>query len=325
MPDYEFKNFYVYNLEDDGTYNEIKIEQENLAEILTDDEVLLIVKEDNRRLFIWKGPKASVRKRFISSRVASNLQEEVRKKTGMHLKILSIDAGEEPVEFLSLFNLQPYEVTEKLPDMVYIRNIDREKMEQEQLKQNIEKRKKETAAAEYTSPLLQQADQTEIVKSNINIQESQSARAMTNKQTIDYSDYVAPSITQPKTTTKYNEKEILESILQTTPPNGYDRMNIIIGKNLYAPKVIQTVVLGKSIEKKEWNVVEDLPGGVIDLKMDFLRIYIDEKNKIIKAIELYQNNCIKDSKNDLESKNNSSQNSENSSTTRKLPQVPKAN
>ena len=42
-------------------------------------------------------------------------------------KIVSVDAGDEPIEFLNAFRLESMEVTERLADMRYVRNIERER------------------------------------------------------------------------------------------------------------------------------------------------------------------------------------------------------
>ncbi|MHA1340172.1 MAG: hypothetical protein ACTSO2_09390 [Promethearchaeota archaeon] len=300
MSDFEFRDFYVYYVEDDGTYNELNIEQDKIAEALHDEEVLLIVKEDIRRLFIWKGPKSPVRKRFISSRVAAGLQDEIRKKTGMHLKIVSVDAGDEPVEFLSTFNLESYEVTGKLEDMRYIRNIDKERMRQAQITRNIEKRKKE-AEEEYVSPLLQEAQEGK--QGQIEIAFNQSGYSANS-----YPSYSSYSKSPQRLPAKQlNEKKILESILKIPPPNGYKRMNIIIGNKIFAPKSIKTVILGKNVTKQEWNAVDNLSDlsdtGYIDIEMDFLRIYIDDKYNYVKGIEIYHISDEEGSRSDTKSPN----------------------
>ncbi|MFX1312311.1 MAG: hypothetical protein ACFFHD_06830, partial [Promethearchaeota archaeon] len=119
----EIETFMVYELDDSGERRELNITQDQIEDILNPEQVLVIVREDLRRIFIWKGGKSPVRKRFISSRVAQTLQEELRKDSRYHrCKIVSVDAGDEPVEFLDAFQLESMEVTERLPDMRYVRN-----------------------------------------------------------------------------------------------------------------------------------------------------------------------------------------------------------
>ena len=86
---------------------EIEADVDNISALFTNEGVYLFVRYDLRRIYIWKGPKSPVRKRFISSRVGSKIQE-ASSKIGMHLKIVSVDAGDEPVEFLRNFKIESY-------------------------------------------------------------------------------------------------------------------------------------------------------------------------------------------------------------------------
>ena len=123
----EYDFFMVFQLDDSGERIRIDVPEEDLQSALHPEEVFVIVKEELRRIFIWKGAKSPVRKRFISSRVASGLQEEVVKVAAFHRpKIVSVDQGDEPVEFLRAFGLQSMEVTERLEDMRYVRNIEKD-------------------------------------------------------------------------------------------------------------------------------------------------------------------------------------------------------
>ena len=127
----EYETFMVYELDDSGERGKLEVNDESeIEELLNPEQVFVIVKEELRRIYIWKGAKSPVRKRFISSRVAQALQEELVKVAAFHrCKIVSVDQGSEPEEFLNVFDLESMPVTEKLADMRYIRNIDRQKIE----------------------------------------------------------------------------------------------------------------------------------------------------------------------------------------------------
>ena len=67
----------------------------------------IIIKEELRRIYIWKGLSSSIRKKFIASRVASELQREITNSSHFHrCKIISVDQGDEPVEFLNAFGFK---------------------------------------------------------------------------------------------------------------------------------------------------------------------------------------------------------------------------
>ncbi|MFX1500362.1 MAG: hypothetical protein ACFFDH_05280, partial [Promethearchaeota archaeon] len=110
----ELRFFFAYELEDTGERKELNFSDKDLAQFLKPEQVLLLIREDLRRIFIWKGAKSHVKKRFISSKVARELQQEILKDARYHLcKIVSVDQGDEVQEFLDAFNLESMEVKEK--------------------------------------------------------------------------------------------------------------------------------------------------------------------------------------------------------------------
>ncbi|MEJ2293763.1 MAG: hypothetical protein P8Y23_03255, partial [Candidatus Lokiarchaeota archaeon] len=114
----ESRTFFAYELQDTAECKKLNIPASDVVHILNPEKVLLLVREDLRRIFIWKGAKSPVKKRFISSKAARELQGELMKdKKFQHCKIVSVDQGDEVQEFLDAFNLEPMEVKEKLPDM----------------------------------------------------------------------------------------------------------------------------------------------------------------------------------------------------------------
>ena len=93
--------FMIYELDDSGeririSATEDEFREDNGSKFLDPEQVLVIVKESLRRIYIWKGAKSPVRKRFISSRIAGALQEELVKNAAYHrCKIVSVDQGDE--------------------------------------------------------------------------------------------------------------------------------------------------------------------------------------------------------------------------------------
>jgi len=99
----ELRYFFAYELEDTGERKELLFSEKDIVQYLHPEQVIVLVREDLRRIFIWKGAKSPVNKRFISSRVARELQQELMEDARYHLcKIVSVDQGEEVQEFLFL-------------------------------------------------------------------------------------------------------------------------------------------------------------------------------------------------------------------------------
>ncbi|MFX1600496.1 MAG: hypothetical protein ACFFB6_07855, partial [Promethearchaeota archaeon] len=120
------RTFLAFELEDTGEYKELSFSEKDLIDYLDPEQVIVLVREDLRRIFIWKGAKSPVKKRFISSKIAQELQAELMKDAHFHqCKIVSVDQGDEIQEFLDAFNMESMEVKERLPDMRYIRNSEK--------------------------------------------------------------------------------------------------------------------------------------------------------------------------------------------------------
>lgn len=298
----DYKDFRCFKLMDDGEKEEIDVEADKVEELFDTDKVYLLVRYDLRRLFIWKGPRAPVRKRFISSRVGAQLQQESA-KVAMHLKIVSVDAGDEPVEFLRVFNLEPYEVDEieKLEDMYYIRNIDREKMEEAAIAAKIKKKKEKKKKDEYWSPVLEEEKRMEQMqkakakaissKSKAPVAAKKKTPSKTKTTTSTSRQQQVPRkkfaerIPSMDTLTKDAEKLILKEILKKNCPKGLKRLNIIIESSLYGPKKVISEIFGKKTENIEWDRIKKIPDGSFDIESGHLRIHA--KNNKMQGIEVF--------------------------------------
>jgi len=113
-----YADFMVFELEDTGERKQLDITEEEFCQkngngVLHPYQVAIIVKEDLRRIYIWKGFTSSVRKKFIASRVASELQQELVTNAGLHrCKVISVDQGDEPGEFLNAFGFEKQSIQE---------------------------------------------------------------------------------------------------------------------------------------------------------------------------------------------------------------------
>ncbi|MFX0025646.1 MAG: hypothetical protein ACFE8M_04465 [Candidatus Hermodarchaeota archaeon] len=113
-----YADFMIFELEDTGERQQLSITEQEFCQnngngVLHPYQVAIIVKEDLRRIYIWKGFTSSVRKKFIASRVASELQQELVTNAGFHrCKVISVDQGDEPGEFLNAFGFEKQSIQE---------------------------------------------------------------------------------------------------------------------------------------------------------------------------------------------------------------------
>jgi hypothetical protein len=90
-----------WSVEDDGTLTPVSLSS---MSDLANDSVFIIADENARKIFIWKGEKAPVRRKFISAKAAQQMRQE---KYGMVYRIDSLDPGLEGTDFLAIFGASP--------------------------------------------------------------------------------------------------------------------------------------------------------------------------------------------------------------------------
>lgn len=91
----------MFTVKDDGDLNPVTITK---ISDLSEDNVFIIADENSRKIFIWKGEKAPVRRKFMSAKAAQTMRQE---KYGMVYRIESLDPGLEGPDFLALFGATP--------------------------------------------------------------------------------------------------------------------------------------------------------------------------------------------------------------------------
>jgi hypothetical protein len=80
----------VFLINPDGTTSEVKTEGA-VKDVLEEDEAYVIVSDDVRKVYLWKGSKSSVRSKFIGAKRS----QEIRGQVGMHYSVVPLDQNEE--------------------------------------------------------------------------------------------------------------------------------------------------------------------------------------------------------------------------------------
>ena len=285
MFDEDYKDFRVYELLDSGEKEEIDdVSVERVEELFGPEEVLLLVRFDLRRIFIWKGYKSPVRNRFISSRVSAGIQSDCGDR-GMHMKIVSVDAGDEPIEFLKAFNVDPYEIDDddQPQDMYYVRNSERQKLEDEELKKKLEKKKKDKKKDGYYSPALDQTVKFGKERNKDKLKSAKKAKALKKKAVKGAVSRSTPRASRrsrgaPVATglTEKEIKEIKKEILELDIPDDHQRVNIIIGSDLYGPQKVVSKVFGKEVEETKWDKISNVPDGKVNIEAGIIQAICED-------------------------------------------------
>ena len=87
----------VFLINPDGTTTDLKTEGA-IKDMLKTDESYVIVADDIRKVFLWKGITSSVRSKFIGAKRS----QEIRGQVGMHYGVVPLDEGDETPEFLTI-------------------------------------------------------------------------------------------------------------------------------------------------------------------------------------------------------------------------------
>jgi hypothetical protein len=93
----------IWNIERSGELTPLS---SKLTEVLNTERVLLIVIDQTKTIYLWKGINSPVAKKFIGARCGQQLRGE----KGLLYKVVPIDEGEEPSDFEDIKDLEPSEV-----------------------------------------------------------------------------------------------------------------------------------------------------------------------------------------------------------------------
>ncbi len=262
-----FTDFMIFEVKDNGEYPRLNISektfrQNNGNNVLKPLQSVIIVKEELRRIYLWKGMSSTVRKKFIASRVASEIQRELTNSSNFHrCKIVSVDQGDEPKEFLKSFDFQknPIIIDNDVPIVYNIGNID------------------------TSNNGAQLRGERFIIKD----------RQLEYKETKDftYSTEKSPSYEYLKKIQK--TEEILEKVLKSSTPEHFTRKNILIGNSiLYGEIIKKAEVFSNQIEEKGWEEISSFPTDIFEIEGAKLRIRINKELREIEAIEILEKTQI---------------------------------
>jgi hypothetical protein len=240
----------VFKILDTGETEEIKLYDKNIKEFLDSSEVYIIISEHkDKTLWLWKGSKSSVRRKFIGAQKS----QDVRGQVGMHYNVVPVDEGEEETTLIKIIGGKP--------------------------STGFAKEIKDDAAGLATHPLRQQpVFEPPEPADGMNIGVSPQAKAG-----------IGPLYTGEGSLSQYLEpttadfKVVMQKLEEIAIPDGFEREMIIIGSQTYA--VIEKVqtFLGKKRVERVIEHISSIPEGVFFAEGYTPRI-LSENGKVL-AIE----------------------------------------
>lgn len=191
------------------------------------DEVLIIIDDDSRLIWIWKGAEAPVRRKFIAARSASGIRDQ----RGLVYKIISEDEGQEDSTFLEAMG-QPLSTK---PD-------------------------KGIAEAADAPPPPMPREPTRPVYDTPQPSPVQEASPT------DYKEAVVAATRRPErqhAQVPRPPSDIIEQVEQLEPVPGFRREFVLIGFDAFGITEETTSVLGKKTVKYRLQRIDTLPEGTV--------------------------------------------------------------
>ncbi|MHA1582316.1 MAG: hypothetical protein ACTSYM_07490 [Candidatus Baldrarchaeia archaeon] len=234
---------------------------------LRSDDVVVIVEDNKKNIFIWKGINAPVRKKFISARSAWKLRGEL----GPLYKVVSIDEGEEPEDFLNLIKSLNISVKTTTPAPVE------------------EKPKVEAPPPPAPKPAPPKPRRRPAVAPPPKIEKPPEIRKPAKVEVkkpvevkVEKPSEVKP--VSPPSVEEIDVRSILSMLEGLDTPPEYSRELLIVGTRIYALGEVRTKLFGKEKVKLSVEILDALPEGPYLAEGYIPRVII--KNDQVLAIEL---------------------------------------
>jgi len=241
----------VFLINPDGTTSEMQSEG-FIKDILKTEECYVLVADDIRKVFLWKGLKSSVRSKFIGAKSS----QEIRGQVGMHYAVVPLDEGEEDAEFIKIVGGQT----------------------EAGIAQEI---KHEETAASSGHPLREKnVFGTPKPAEGMNIAGSRD-RSTQNTGPLYTGESSMATFTQDRSQIDF--QDVMQKLEAIQMPPGYERELIIIGNHAYSIVEKVQTFLGKRKVTKEISKVGSIPEGVFFAESYSPRIL--SEGGIILAIE----------------------------------------
>lgn len=247
----------VFLINPDGTTSEVHSEGA-IKDVLKSDECYVLVADDIRKVFLWKGVDSNVRSKFIGAKRS----QEIRGQVGMHYAVVPQDEGDEDPDFIKLIGgkteggiAQEIKANEVPPKVI--------------------------PSGSSVHPL-REKDPFGIPEpaEGMNIAGSKD-RIAQNTGPLYRGEESLSTLMQDET--HINFEQIMQKLEEIKIPDGFERELIIIGNHAYS--VVEKVqnFLGKRQVTKEISKVGSVPEGVFFAE-DYSPRILSENGKIL-AIE----------------------------------------
>jgi hypothetical protein len=245
----------VFKINPDGTTTQIETEGA-IKEVLKTEECYVVVADEYRKVYLWKGIESNVRSKFIGAKRS----QDIRGQVGLMYAVIPLDEGEEEPDFIKLIGGKT--------EGGIAKGIEAEKP-----KGNISPPLINPLREKDPFGIPEPAEGMNIAGSKDRLSQN-NGPLYTGKESFS-------SLVQEETHVNFNL--IMQKLEEIKIPDGFERELIIIGDHAYS--VVEKVqnFLGKKEVTKEISRVGAIPEGVFFAE-DYSPRVLSENGKIL-AIE----------------------------------------
>ena len=259
-----------FTVNDDGTLTPCSVSS---MKDLENNAVYIIVDESKaRKIYIWKGEEAPVRRKFISAKAAQQMRQE---KYGMVYRIDSLDPGIEGKEFLSLFG-------ETLPEEVggevtaeSTEVISRPAPAPAQSSRSVPKpapTKVSKPAPTRAPTTTQTSTPTPAPRPATRPTPTPVSRPAPKPKVVKETEVVVTREVDSTPTTPLNV--VTEKLKELDIPQNLEREIVIIGNTVFSVIKEHLQLFSKDVVKLE--PMDDLPSGIFPASQYQVRLYIEK-------------------------------------------------
>ncbi len=248
----------VFLINPDGTTTEV-FSEGSIKDVLKSDECYVLVADELRKVFLWKGLESNVRSKFIGAKRS----QEIRGQVGMHYAVVPQDEGDEDPDFIKLIGGKTESGIAK------------------EIKAHEAPAKPKGPPVPAVHPL-REKDPFGIPEpaAGMNIAGSKD-RISQNTGPLYRGDESFSTLMQDQT--HINFEEIMQKLEEIKMPDGFERELIIIGNHAYSVVEKVQTFLGEKQVTKEISKVGSVPEGIYFAE-DYSPRILSENGKIL-AIE----------------------------------------
>lgn len=225
----------VFLINPDGTTTEVKSDGP-VNDILENDQAYVIVSDDVRKVYLWKGTKSSVRSKFIGAKRS----QEIRGQVGMHYSVVPLDQNEEDEDpdFLGIIGGK---TTSGIAKEISAEDIG-------------------GGGGGTVHPLREKSEfSPPEPASGMNIAGSK-IRSKENSGPLYKGEDSMAAFTSEET--RINFEQIMQKLEEIKMPEGYERELLIIGNHAYSLVEKKQSFLGKTTSERALEKVGTIPEGV---------------------------------------------------------------